>query len=42
MASGMPVITTEACGMVDLIEDNFSGILIPVADSEALTNAIWK
>jgi glycosyltransferase involved in cell wall biosynthesis len=28
--------------MVDLIEDNFNGLLIPTADSNALANAIWK
>ena len=42
MASGMAVITTETCGMVDLIEDNLNGLLIPTADSDALANAIWK
>ena len=42
MASGLPVITTETCGMIDLIEDNFNGILVPTADSDALTNSIWK
>jgi glycosyltransferase involved in cell wall biosynthesis len=42
MASGMAVITTETCGMVDLIENNYNGILIPAADSDALANAIWK
>jgi len=42
MATGMPVITTETCGMVDLIEDNFNGLLIRPADSVSLTDAIWK
>jgi glycosyltransferase involved in cell wall biosynthesis len=42
MASGMAVITTETCGMIDLIEDNFNGLLIPTGDSEALANLIWK
>jgi glycosyltransferase involved in cell wall biosynthesis len=42
MASGMAVITTETCGMVDLIENNYNGILIPAADSDALANAICK
>jgi glycosyltransferase involved in cell wall biosynthesis len=42
MASGMAVITTETCGMVDLIEDNLNGLLVPTADSDALTSAIWK
>lgn len=42
MASGMAVITTETCGMVDLIDNDFNGLLIPPADSRALENAIWK
>jgi glycosyltransferase involved in cell wall biosynthesis len=42
MASGMPVITTETCGMIDLIENDLNGLLIPPADSSALENAIWK
>jgi glycosyltransferase involved in cell wall biosynthesis len=42
MASGMAVITTETCGMVDLIEDDLNGLLVPPADSDALANAIWK
>ncbi len=42
MASGMAVVTTETCGMVDLIEDNFNGLLIATADSDALANAILK
>lgn len=42
MAAGMAVITTETCGMVDLIENDYNGLLIPPADSVALENAIWK
>ncbi len=42
MAAGMAVITTETCGMVDLIENDYNGLLIPPADSVALENAIWR
>lgn len=42
MASGMAVITTETCGMIDSVENDFNGLLIPPADSNALENAIWK
>jgi glycosyltransferase involved in cell wall biosynthesis len=42
MASGMAVVTTETCGMVDLIEDEFNGLLVPQADSAALESAIWR
>lgn len=42
MASGMPVITTETCGMPDVIEDDFNGLLIPPADAKALREAIIR
>ena len=42
MASGMPVITTETCGMVDCIDSGFDGLLVPPADSAALTRAILQ
>lgn len=42
MASGMPVITTETCGMADVIEDGFNGLLIPPADAKALEEAVVR
>ncbi len=42
MASGMAVVTTETCGMIDLVEHEFNGLLVPPADSAALENAIWR
>jgi glycosyltransferase involved in cell wall biosynthesis len=42
MARGMPVITTEACGMTDMIENGFSGVLIPPADAAAPEDAILR
>jgi glycosyltransferase involved in cell wall biosynthesis len=42
MASGMPVITTETCGMTDIIENNFNGLLIPPADAGALEEAVLR
>jgi glycosyltransferase involved in cell wall biosynthesis len=42
MAAGMAVITTETCGMIDLVENEFNGLLIPQANSEALENAIVR
>jgi glycosyltransferase involved in cell wall biosynthesis len=41
MASGMSVVTSETCGMVDLVEHDFNGLLVPPADSTALEKAIW-
>ncbi len=40
MASGMPVITTRACGMQDVVEDGVSGFLIPPRDSSLLASRI--
>ena len=42
MASGMAVITTETCGMIDLIENDFNGLLIQPGDAVALENAILR
>jgi len=42
MAGGMPVITTETCGMVDLVEDGLNGLLVPPADAIALEEAIFR
>jgi len=39
MASAMPVLTTAACGMADVVQDGFNGILIPPADAAALESA---
>jgi glycosyltransferase involved in cell wall biosynthesis len=42
MASGMPVVTTETCGMPDVVEDEFNGLLIPPADAGAIEQAISR
>jgi glycosyltransferase involved in cell wall biosynthesis len=42
MASGMAAITTETCGMPDVIENDFNGLLIPPADANALKEAIIR
>ena len=42
MASGMPVITTETCGMPDVVENEFNGLLIPPANAAALEQAILR
>jgi glycosyltransferase involved in cell wall biosynthesis len=42
MATGMPVITTETCGMPDVIEDEFNGLLIPPANAEAIESAVLQ
>ena len=42
MAAGMPIVTTETCGMMDLIQDGINGLLVPPADSEALVEAVLR
>jgi glycosyltransferase involved in cell wall biosynthesis len=40
MATGMPVITTETCGMADVVRDGVNGLLVPPADAEAVADAV--
>jgi len=42
MASGMPVVTTETCGMQDVVEDGFNGLLVSPADAAAIENAVLR
>ncbi len=42
MASGMPVITTETCGMPDVVESDYNGLLVPPADAKAIENGILR
>jgi lipopolysaccharide/colanic/teichoic acid biosynthesis glycosyltransferase/glycosyltransferase involved in cell wall biosynthesis len=41
-ASGVPVVTTTATGAVDSIIDGATGFLVPIGDTNALTNAVGK
>jgi len=40
MACGLPVVATRVSGNVDLVADGDSGLLVPVADSDALADAL--
>jgi len=42
MASGMPVITSETCGMPDVVEDEVTGLLVPPADADAIENSVLR
>ncbi len=42
MASGMPVITTETCGMPDVVMDGINGLLIAPADAQAIERAVLR
>jgi glycosyltransferase involved in cell wall biosynthesis len=40
MATAMPVITTNTCGMADVIENGVNGFLVPPADSTELARVV--
>ena len=42
MSTGMPVVTTNTCGMADVVEDGFNGLLVPAADTEKLAGGIER
>lgn len=42
MATGMPVITTETCGMPDVVEHEFNGLLVPPADAAAIEESVLR
>jgi glycosyltransferase involved in cell wall biosynthesis len=42
MAAGRPVVTTSTGGMVDMVEDGVSGLLVPPSDVTALADALRR
>jgi glycosyltransferase involved in cell wall biosynthesis len=42
MSMGRPVITTDAPGCRETVEDGVNGFLVPVRDAEALAEAVEK
>jgi glycosyltransferase involved in cell wall biosynthesis len=42
MAAGMPVATTNICGMADVVEREANGLLVPPADGKGLARAIER
>jgi len=42
MATGMPVITTETCGMPDVVESGFNGLLVAPANAVAIEAAVLR
>jgi glycosyltransferase involved in cell wall biosynthesis len=42
MATAMPVVTTETCGMADVVEDGFNGLLVPPANTQKLVAAVER
>ncbi len=41
-AAGVPVVATSVGGVVDIIEDNKTGLLVPPADSAAISEAVIR
>jgi glycosyltransferase involved in cell wall biosynthesis len=42
MASGMAVVTTDACGMSDVVEDGYNGLLVKPATTKELVQAVTR
>jgi glycosyltransferase involved in cell wall biosynthesis len=42
MAGGMPVITTDTCGMSDVVEDEFNGLLVSPANAKAIAESVLR
>lgn len=42
MATGMPVVVTDTCGMHDFVQAEHNGLLVPCRDSEALAHAMSR
>jgi glycosyltransferase involved in cell wall biosynthesis len=42
MHNGLPIITTNVCGMRDVIRDGENGLLVPVRSSESIVAAIER
>jgi glycosyltransferase involved in cell wall biosynthesis len=36
------VVTTNTCGMADVVEDEFNGLLVPAADAEQLADGVER
>jgi glycosyltransferase involved in cell wall biosynthesis len=41
-AAGLPVVASASGGMVDAVDDGWTGLLVPEADPVALANALRR
>jgi glycosyltransferase involved in cell wall biosynthesis len=41
-ASGLPVVTTNAGGIPDMLQDGVSGILVPIGDADAMGREVSR
>jgi glycosyltransferase involved in cell wall biosynthesis len=42
MATGLAVVTTNTCGMADVVENDVNGLLVPAANAEKLAEGIER
>jgi glycosyltransferase involved in cell wall biosynthesis len=42
MMSGLPIVTTDTCGMRDVIRDGENGLLVPIRSPQAIVNALER
>jgi glycosyltransferase involved in cell wall biosynthesis len=42
MASGLPIVTTDTCGMHDVIQHEVTGLLVPTRSPEAIAHAVGR
>jgi len=42
MATGLPVVTTETCGMADIVHDGDNGLAVPPADAPAIAESVVR
>ncbi|HEX8501823.1 MAG TPA: glycosyltransferase family 4 protein [Pyrinomonadaceae bacterium] len=42
MAAGLPVVTTDTCGMRDVVSDGSTGLLVPTRSPEAVAAAVGR
>lgn len=42
MAAGLPVVTTDAAGVTDIIQDGVNGIKVKIGDAEAMADAVIR
>jgi glycosyltransferase involved in cell wall biosynthesis len=42
MAAGLPVVTTATCGMRDVIDDEGTGLLVPIRSPERIAHALVR
>jgi len=42
MASGMPLVTTDTCGMADVVEDGRNGLLVKPADAASFAESVAR